>query len=56
MKPVNSPNEPRFPRITFVLEIHERDSKGGGIDRDIELGVIREGRSNGIHKEHRGFS
>ena len=54
--PLNSPNEPRYPRITSVLEMDERDIKGGRIDREIELGVIGKGRCNEIHKEHIGFS
>ena len=45
--PLNSPYDPRHPRITSVLEMDERDSKGGRIDREIELGFEICGRGNG---------
>ena len=37
--PLNSANDLDYPRITSVLEMGERDIKGGRIDREIELGM-----------------
>ena len=47
MDALNSPNDPRYPRSTSELEVDERDSKGGRIDREIELGMsLRKGEWN----------
>ena len=45
--PLNSSNDPRHPRIASVLEMDEKDSKGGIIDGEIELGFEICGRGNG---------
>ena len=37
--PLNSPNDLDYPRINSVLEMGERDDKGGRINREIELGM-----------------
>ena len=47
MDALNSSNNPRYPRSTSELEVDERDSKGGKIDRGIELGIEICGSRNG---------
>ena len=53
--PLISPNDPRYPRSTSVLEMNEWDSKGGRIDREIEFGLRYVGEEM-EHDEHKKFS
>ena len=51
--PLNSPNNPNYPCITYVLEMDERDRKGGRIEKGDRTRDEIYGRGDWTHNGHR---